>query len=143
LGSYRKSADDSPYPPPKQHAKLGASVGVTDVTAWPPSFLDACASSVPVADAPGARATQATRVNLIIRLVNCVAWTPNYNFRGAAKPEMLAMNLLLLLALAIPLSCLALLVSLALLGVLTLGSVIHLVAEVGRVPNKTRPPLDY
>lgn len=42
------------------------------------------------------------------------------------------MNLLLLLALAIPLSCLALLVSLALLGVLTLGSVIHLVAEVGR-----------
>jgi hypothetical protein len=53
------------------------------------------------------------------------------------------MNLLLLLALAIPLSCLALLVSLALLGVLTLGSVIHLVAEVGRVPNKIRPPLDY
>jgi hypothetical protein len=48
------------------------------------------------------------------------------------------MNLLLLLALAIPLSCLALLVSLALLGVLTLGSIIHLVAEVGRVPNKTR-----
>jgi hypothetical protein len=33
---------------------------------------------------------------------------------------------------------------LALLGVLTLGSVIHLVAEVGRVPNKTRPHhLDY
>jgi hypothetical protein len=54
------------------------------------------------------------------------------------------MNLLLLLALAIPLSCLALLVSLALLGVLTLGSVIHLVAEVGRVQNKTRPHhLDY
>ena len=54
------------------------------------------------------------------------------------------MNLLLLLALAIPLSCLALLVSLALLGVLTLGSVIRLVAEVGRVPNKTRPHhLDY
>ena len=54
------------------------------------------------------------------------------------------MNLLLLLALAIPLSCLALLVSLALLGVLTLGSIIHLVAEVGRVPNKTRPHhLDY
>jgi hypothetical protein len=42
------------------------------------------------------------------------------------------MNLLLLLALAIPLSCLALLVSLALLGVLTLGGVIHLVADVGR-----------
>ena len=54
------------------------------------------------------------------------------------------MNLLLLLALAIPLSCLALLVSLALLGVLTLGSIIHLVAEVGRIPKETRPHhLDY
>ena len=54
------------------------------------------------------------------------------------------MNLLLLLALTIPLSCLALLVSLALLGVLTLGSVIHLVTEVGHIPNKTRPNhLDY
>jgi hypothetical protein len=42
------------------------------------------------------------------------------------------MNLLLLLALAIPLSCLALLVSLALLGVLTLGGVIRLIGEVGR-----------
>jgi hypothetical protein len=42
------------------------------------------------------------------------------------------MNLLLLLALAIPLSCLALLVSLALVGVLTLGGVIRLAAEVGR-----------
>jgi len=42
------------------------------------------------------------------------------------------MNLLLLLALAIPLSCLALLVSLALLGVLTLGGVIRLAAEVQR-----------
>jgi hypothetical protein len=54
------------------------------------------------------------------------------------------MNLLLLLALAIPLSCLALLVSLALLGVLTLGGVIHLVAEVGRIPNRSGPhDLDY
>jgi hypothetical protein len=49
------------------------------------------------------------------------------------------MNLLLLLALAIPLSCLALLVSLALLGVLTLGGVIHFIAEVARVPNRPRP----
>jgi hypothetical protein len=48
------------------------------------------------------------------------------------------MNLLLLLALAIPLSCLALLVSLALLGVLTLGGVIRLAAEVGR-SNIVRP----
>jgi hypothetical protein len=54
------------------------------------------------------------------------------------------MNLLLLLSLAIPLSCLALLVSLALLGILTLGGVIHLIAEVGRAPNRTRPHhLDY
>jgi hypothetical protein len=42
------------------------------------------------------------------------------------------MNLLLLLALATPLSCLALLVSLALLGVITLRGIIHLIAEVGR-----------
>jgi hypothetical protein len=40
------------------------------------------------------------------------------------------MNLLWLLALAVPLSCLALLVSLALLGVITLGGVVHLVATV-------------
>ena len=53
------------------------------------------------------------------------------------------MNLLLLLAFAIPLSCLALLVSLAFLGVLTLGGVIHL-AEVVRAPNRSRPHhLDY
>jgi hypothetical protein len=39
------------------------------------------------------------------------------------------MNLLFLLALAIPLSCLALLVSLALLGVLTLGGAIHLMGR--------------
>jgi hypothetical protein len=45
---------------------------------------------------------------------------------------MSAMNLLLLLALATPLSCLALLVSLALLGVITLRGIIHLIAEVGR-----------
>jgi|SRR5262245_13085566 len=51
------------------------------------------------------------------------------------------MNPILLLALAIPLSCLALLVSLALLGVLTLGGVIHLVAEVGRVSRPTPPRL--
>jgi hypothetical protein len=49
------------------------------------------------------------------------------------------MNLLLLLALAIPLSCLALLVSLALLGVLTLGGVIRLAAGVGG--SNIVPPL--
>jgi hypothetical protein len=48
------------------------------------------------------------------------------------------MNLLLLLALAIPLSCLALLVSLAFAGVLTLGAVIHLVAAVRRPGGKPR-----
>jgi hypothetical protein len=42
------------------------------------------------------------------------------------------MTLFLLLALAIPLSCLALLCSLALAGVMTLGGVIHLVAAVER-----------
>jgi|GraSoiStandDraft_41_1057321.scaffolds.fasta_scaffold2284036_2 hypothetical protein len=42
------------------------------------------------------------------------------------------MTLLLLLALAIPLSCLALLCSLALAGVMTLGGVIHLLATIGR-----------
>ena len=53
------------------------------------------------------------------------------------------MNLLLLLALAIPLSCLAVLVSLALLGVLTLGGVIRLATEVGRsniVPTRRPDP---
>jgi hypothetical protein len=48
------------------------------------------------------------------------------------------MNLLLLLALAIPFSCLALLVSLALLGVLTLGGVIHLISRTLRIgPART------
>jgi len=37
------------------------------------------------------------------------------------------MNLLLLLALAVPLSCLAFLSVLALLGVMTLGAVVHVV----------------
>jgi len=40
------------------------------------------------------------------------------------------MNLLLVLALAIPLSCLALLSSLALLGIMTLGGVIHVLGIV-------------
>jgi hypothetical protein len=43
------------------------------------------------------------------------------------------MTLLLPLALAIPLSCLALFCSLALAGVMTLGGVMHLVAGVGRL----------
>jgi len=42
------------------------------------------------------------------------------------------MTLLLLLALAIPLSCLALLCSLALAGVMTLGGLMHLAAAVAR-----------
>ena len=40
------------------------------------------------------------------------------------------MNLLLLLALAVPLSCLAFLSLLALLGVMTLGGVIHVVGTI-------------
>jgi hypothetical protein len=46
------------------------------------------------------------------------------------------MTLLLMLALAIPLSCLALLCSLALAGVMTLGGLMHLVAAVGRPSGK-------
>jgi hypothetical protein len=42
------------------------------------------------------------------------------------------MTLLLLLALAIPLSCLTLLCSLASADVMTLGGLMHLVAGVGR-----------
>ena len=53
-------------------------------------------------------------------------------FGCAAKTEIdtLAMNLLLLLALAVPLSCLAFLSLLALLGVMMLGGVIHLLGTV-------------
>jgi hypothetical protein len=54
-------------------------------------------------------------------------------FGWAAKPEkdsFVAMKLLLLLALAVPLSCLALLSLLALLGVMTLGGVVHVVGTV-------------
>jgi len=40
------------------------------------------------------------------------------------------MNLLLLLALAVPLSCLALLSLLALFGIMTLGAVIHVLGTV-------------
>jgi hypothetical protein len=42
----------------------------------------------------------------------------------------LAMNLLLLVAVAVPLSCLGLLALLALLAVMTLGGVIHVVGTV-------------
>jgi hypothetical protein len=55
-----------------------------------------------------------------------------YNQMGRQKPELdhLAMNLLLLLALAVPLSCLAFLSWLALLGVMTLGAVINVITTV-------------
>jgi hypothetical protein len=52
---------------------------------------------------------------------------------GRAEPGTSAMNLLFLLALAIPLSGLALLVSLALTGVMTLGGAMQLIAAVGRL----------
>ena len=54
------------------------------------------------------------------------------HLRGEAKERQtcLAMNLLLLLALAVPLSCLAFLSLLALLGVMTLGAVIHVPGTV-------------
>jgi hypothetical protein len=46
----------------------------------------------------------------------------------------LAMNLLLLLALAVPLSCLALVSLLALLGVMTLGGVIYVLGTARGAP---------
>jgi hypothetical protein len=60
-------------------------------------------------------------------------------FGWAARPEtdsFVAMKLLLLLALAVPLSCLAFLSLLALLGVMTLGGVIHVVGTI----RARRPP---
>jgi hypothetical protein len=55
---------------------------------------------------------------------------------GAAKPETtyLAMNLFLLLAVAVPLSCCLGFLSLAFLGVMILGAIIHVVgiARAGR-----------
>jgi hypothetical protein len=47
--------------------------------------------------------------------------------RPSQRQTHLAMNLLLLLAVAVPLSCLALLSWLALLGVVTLGAVINVI----------------
>ena len=46
------------------------------------------------------------------------------------ETDHLAMNLLLLLALAVPLICLAFLSLLALLGVATLGAVIHVLGAI-------------
>jgi hypothetical protein len=63
---------------------------------------------------------------------------------GAAKPETthLAMNLLLLLAVAIPLSCcLAFLSLLAFLGVMTIGAVIHVVG-IARAGRQQRPRVE-
>jgi hypothetical protein len=48
------------------------------------------------------------------------------------------MTLLLMLALAIPLTCLALLCSLALASVMTLGGLMHLVAAVGRASGNAQ-----
>src|SRR5262245_16349788 len=51
------------------------------------------------------------------------------------------MNRLLLLALAVPLSCLAFLSLLALLGVMTLGAVVHVVGGAPAAMNqRTAPP---
>jgi hypothetical protein len=54
--------------------------------------------------------------------------------RRSQRQTHLAMNLLLLLAVAIPLSCLAFLSWLAFLGVMTLGAVINVIgiARAGR-----------
>jgi len=50
--------------------------------------------------------------------------------RRSQRQTHLTMNLLLLLALAVPLSCLAFLSLLAFLGVMTLGAVIHVLGTV-------------
>src|SRR5262249_60235102 len=56
--------------------------------------------------------------------------------RRCQRQTHLAMNLLLLLALAVPLSCLAFLSLLVLLGVATLGAVIHVLRAIRRAdPN--------
>ena len=68
--------------------------------------------------------------------------------RRSQRQAHLAMNLLLLLALAVPLSCLAFLSLLALLGVMTLGAVIHVLGTIRArrpqwrgVEQLTAPPL--
>src|SRR5262249_33228874 len=50
--------------------------------------------------------------------------------RRSQRQTHLAMNLLLLLALAVPLSCVAFLSLLVLLGIMTLGAVIHVLGTV-------------
>ena len=49
------------------------------------------------------------------------------------------MNLLLLLTLAVPLSCLAFLSALALLGIMTLGAVVHVLGHKGLASNEQQP----
>jgi hypothetical protein len=63
-----------------------------------------------------------------------VATTSRARITWGGKPETDTVNLLLLLAVAVPLSCLAFLSWLALLGVMTLGAVINVIgmARAGR-----------
>ena len=61
--------------------------------------------------------------------------------RQKAEIDHLAMNLLLLLAVAVPLSCLAFLSWLALLGVMTLGAVINVIG-IARAGRPQRPGVE-
>src|SRR6478672_2303224 len=78
-----------------------------------------------------------------------VEWKPSRLTRrarirwgGEARDDNLAMNLLLLLAVAIPLSCcLAFLSLLAFLGVMTIGAVIHVVG-IARAGRQQRPRVE-
>src|SRR5215831_6375994 len=64
-------------------------------------------------------------LNFLDSVVRTSKWARISVGRRSLRQTHLAMNLLLLLALAVPLSCLAFLSLLALLGVATLGAVIH------------------
>src|SRR5262245_14059123 len=67
-------------------------------------------------------------VNFLDSVVRTSRWA-RIRWRSQRQTD-LAMNLLLLLALAVPLSCLAFLSSLTLLGMMTLGGVIHVLGTV-------------
>ena len=60
-------------------------------------------------------------------MVGVVRTTRRARITWGGKPETNTMNLLLLLAVAVPLSCLAFLSWLAFLGIMALGAVIHVV----------------
>ena len=62
--------------------------------------------------------------------MDSVVRTSRRSVGGEPETDTFGLNLLLLLALAVPLGCLAFLSLLALLGVMTLGAVVHVVGTV-------------